>query len=110
MTKEIVAAVVGGFLGWVIIQSVQYFVLGYRLRRYLVTQINHKLRALKQNQIWLKEVEKTNVKEGFVIERAADYTMDKLKELTEVRELTMKYLQTTELDKLTKLTAIINRG
>jgi len=103
--EETLGAIAGGFVGWIAIQLTQYLVLRSRIASYLVVQINRKLWQLKQNRAWLKETLQTNAKEGYTIEGAARYLRDELPELSDIRELTLKFLSRDELERVTKFTS-----
>lgn len=107
MVNEIVAAAAGGFLAWLVIESAQYFVLRQRLTSYLVIQVNRKLWTIKQNCDWIREIEKTNVHDGFIIKGWAQFTSDGIAELTDTRELMLRYLSRNDIEKMTKFTSVL---
>lgn len=107
MSSEMSAAVFGGFLAWTLVAVVQYFVIRHRLVSYLLVQINDKLSGLREDRNWIRNVPGVEFQEGLVPKDAPLYTVDDLSELREIRELTLKFLTTIELKRLTILVHLL---
>lgn len=102
MVNQIVAAVVGGFLGWSVIQLVSYFVVKSRLKRYLVVQVNARLQSAHSNREWLQKMSEDHSKTGVTPVVAPRFSPDQAEDLHASRELILKYLSRSEVERVTK--------
>ncbi len=102
MVNEIVAAVVGGFVGWIAIQAVGYFVVRSRLITYLVVQLNTRLQSAHGNREWLQQLGSDHSVVGVTATVAPRYSPDHAEDLHESRELILRYLSKSEIERVTK--------
>jgi hypothetical protein len=102
MLDQVVAAVVGGFLGWVVIQAVSYYVVRWRLITYLVVQANTRLQSAHGNREWLQQLSSDHSVAGVTATVAPRYSPDHAEDLHESRELVLRYLSRSEIERVTK--------
>ncbi len=107
MMNQIVAAVAGGFLGWVAIEAVRYYVLRSRLITYLVVQTNTRLRAAHSNREWLNDLYKDHSSVGVTPQVAPRYSADHAEDLHESRDLVLRYLSRSKIERVTKFLAYL---
>lgn len=102
MGEQLMAAVIGGFAGWAIIQAVAYFVVRSRLITYIVVQTNNRLQAAHGNREWLQQLCNDHSTIGVVAQVAPRYSPDHAEDLHESRELMLRYLWKDEIERITK--------
>lgn len=102
MIDKIIAAVAGGFLGWLAIEAVRYFVLRSRLIRFLVVQANTRLRASHLNKDWLSDLAKSHSRVGAVPQDAPRFSADHAEDLHQSRDLILRYLTGPEIERVAK--------
>ena len=102
MVNEIAAAVIGGFVGWVAIQSVSYFVVRSRLITYIVVQANSRLQSSHSNCKWLQKLANDHSAAGVIATDAPRYSPDHAEDLHESRELILRYLSRSQIERVTK--------
>ena len=102
MVNEIVAAVIGGFAGWVAIQGVSYLVVRSRLITYLVVQANTRLQSAHGNREWLQQLGSDHSMAGVTATVAPRYSPDHAEDLHESREMILRYLSRSEIERVTK--------
>ena len=102
LIEKIVAAVAGGFLAWITIEAVRYFVLRARLIRYLVVQANTSLRGSHINKEWLGDLARSHSTAGVVPQVAPRYSADHAEDLHASRELILRYLTGPEIERVAK--------
>lgn len=102
MINEVTVAVIGGFLGWGLIQCVSYFIVRSRLITYLVVQVNTRLQSAHGNREWLQQLCDDHSAIGVVATDAPRYSPDHAEDLHESRELILKYLFRSEIERVTK--------
>jgi hypothetical protein len=100
--EKIVAAVAGGFLGWLAVEAVRYFVLRSRLIKYLVVQANTRLRASHINKEWLGDLARHHSSAGVIPQIAPRYSADHAEDLHESRDLILRYLTGPEIERVAK--------
>ena len=83
---SVLVAGFGGFLGWILTKSLGWFLLRRRLLAYLKVVTDSNLRQYHDSKKWLAAVREKTLKEGHIVNLAADYTKDDLTSLTCVRE------------------------
>lgn len=102
MVNEIIAAVIGGLVGWVAIQGVSYYVVRSRLIAYLVVQTNTRLQSAHGNREWLQQLSNDHSVVGVTATVAPRYSPDRAEDLHESRELILRYLSRSEVERVTK--------
>lgn len=102
MLNAIVSAVIGGFAAWVTIQSISYFVLRSRLVAYLVVQVNTRLQSAHSNVDWLRQLSSDHSAPGVTATISPRYSPDHAEDLHESRELILRYLSRSEVERITK--------
>lgn len=102
MVNEIVAAVVGGFVAWVAVQGVGYYVVRSRLITYLVVQANTRLQSAHSNREWLERLGSEHSVVGVTATLAPRYSPDHAEDLHESRDLVLRYLSRSEIERVTK--------
>ncbi len=110
MTAEIIAAAIGGFAGWLLIQVTRYLSMRMRVIRYLIVQINLKLWDNTSNHEWLQDIKETNIKEGVIMEAAARFTPNDVAGVSEIRPFLLEYLRANEIERLIKLFNILRES
>lgn len=107
MAEKLIAAALGGFLGWILTRAVSFFVLRHRLLKYLLATLNWHFENLRGCRAWLDSYAEIVFKEGHVINVAAEYTRDELSSLTAVQDRCLQLLFEKELVKLVSCTKTI---
>lgn len=107
MTDEIIAAVVGGLVGWIAIQLVSYVVVRSRLITYLVVQVNSRLQSAHGNREWLQQLGRDHSTVGVLPVVTPRYSPDHAEDLHESRELILRYLSKAEIEQVTKFLAYL---
>lgn len=102
MVSEILAAVVGGFAGWVAVQAVSHFVVRSRLIAYLIIQVNTHLQATHSNKDWLQKLCGDTSVPGKTARVAPRYSADRAEDLHACRELILRYLRRSEIERVTR--------
>lgn len=102
MANEVGAAVIGGFFAWVAIQAVSYRVVRSRLITYLVVQVNTRLQSAHSNREWLQKLGSDHSMPGVTATVAPRYSPDHAEDLHESRELVLRYLSRSEIERVTK--------
>ena len=103
LTTKVCIAGIGGFLGWVLTNLVQFRILRKRLISYLIIAINFHLEQCLENKNWLQKIRQT-IKPEMAIDQGAGYAADSLEDLTALRLEILKHLSESEVLKLTIMT------
>lgn len=102
MLAEIVATIIGGFVGWIVVQVVSYYVVRARLLTYLILHINTLVKSAHSNLEWFQQLSNEHSVLGVTPTVAPRYSIDRAEDLHESRELILRYLSKLEVERITK--------
>jgi ketosteroid isomerase-like protein len=99
--QEIAIAVAGAFIVWLLVQTVAFYVVRRRLLSFLLVQINSRLTDAPRNLQWFKDLSGRHTP-GAVPDDQPNYLRDDAEDIREVRDLLLRYLWTSETQRLTR--------